>query len=74
MREWALSQWEERTQVSLAEELPQLKELILETREREARLAVEEARLAEEEAVLAAASFEHQRHHHAGHGASRRRA
>ena len=54
VREWALSQWEEKTQVSLAEELPQLKALILETREREARLAAEEAaRLAAEEEAAA---------------------
>ena len=74
MREWALSQWEERTQVALAEELPQLKALILETREREARLAAEDAarQAAEEEAALAAATFEH--HAYGGHGAGRRRA
>ena len=54
----------------MAEELPHLKELILETREREARLAAEEAlrQAEEEEAVFAAASFEHHRH------AGRRRA
>ena len=73
VREWALSQWEEKTQVSLAEELPQLKALILETREREARLAAEEvARLAAEEEAALAASFENPTY--AGHGTGRRRA
>ena len=73
MREWALSNWEERTQVSLAEELPYLKALILEAQEREARLMMEEmSRRAQEEAALAAAGFEH--HRPTGGGGGRRRA
>ena len=42
VREWALSHWEERTQVSLADELPSLKMIIIQTRDRELRIAAEE--------------------------------
>ena len=59
VREWALSHWEERTQVPLAEQLPELKRLINEAKERELRImAEEEARLAAREAMHAA-GFEH---------------
>ena len=48
MREWALSRWQENTQVSLLEELPELKMLIREAREREERaLAMAEAEAAD---------------------------
>ena len=54
-----MSQWEERTQVPLAEELPTLKALINEAREREMRIAAEEAAREAAREALHAPIFEH---------------
>lgn len=65
VRDWVLDHWAEGQAVNLAEELPELKILVLEAREREDRILAEQAqREAEETAAREAAladSFEHHR-------------